>query len=86
MYTIGEKRSPSFKDLYFTKSDIIFSEQNQYTTLKFKCDKTDTNYTGVLIMLAAMNNATYQVLAFRCNDMTRNQLQDTVSAYINSLL
>lgn len=80
MYTIDEKKSPSFKDLYFIRSDITFSEWDQYVTLRLKCGKIDTNHNGVLIMLAAVNNTTCPVLALRCNDVTRDQSHNTVSA------
>lgn len=72
-YTTGEKKSPSFKDLYFTRSDITFSEQDQYAIFKLKRDKTNINHTGVLIMLAAMNNTIYPILVLLYNNIIRKQ-------------
>lgn len=62
-YIATEKANPSFKDLYFTRSDITFSEQNQYAMLRLKRSKTDTNHTGVLIRLAATKDFTCPVTA-----------------------
>lgn len=64
-YTAGEKASPSFKELHLTRSDITFSERDQYATLRLKRSKTDTNHTGVLIMLAATKYSTCPVTALR---------------------
>ena len=64
-YTTAKKADPSFKNIHLTKSDIIFSEQDKYAMLRLKRSKTDTNHTGVFIMLAATKNLTYLVTALR---------------------
>lgn len=62
-YTAVEKNKPSFKDPYFTRADITFSEQDQYAMLRLKQSKTDTSHIGNLIMLAATRNFTCPVTA-----------------------
>lgn len=65
-YTDPKKRADSFKDLHLICSDITFSENDQYATLRrLKRSKTDTNHIGVLIMLAATNQPTCPVTALR---------------------
>lgn len=64
-YTVAEKNRPSFKDLHLTRSDITFSENDQYATLRLKRSKTDTNHSGVLIMLAATNSFSCPARALR---------------------
>lgn len=64
-YTEPEKRADSFKDLHLTRSDITFSENDQYATWRLKRSKTDINHTGVLIMLATTNQPTCPVTALR---------------------
>lgn len=64
-YTVAEKTHPSFKDLHLTRSDITFSENDQYATLRLKRSKTDTNHSGVLIMLAVTNFFSCPVKALR---------------------
>lgn len=44
-YTQTERKSVSFKDLHLTRSDVTFSEQDQYATLRLKRRKTDVNHT-----------------------------------------
>lgn len=64
-YTEGKKLSDSFQELHLTRSDIIFSENNQYATLRLKQSKTDANYTGMLIMLTATNSSCCPMQALR---------------------
>lgn len=44
-------------------TDVTFSEQDQYATLRLKRSKTDVNHAGVLIMIAATNHSTCPVTA-----------------------
>lgn len=62
-YTAARKVTTLFKDLHLTRSGVTFSEK--YATLRLKRSKTNTNHTGVLIMLAATNNSTCPVIALR---------------------
>lgn len=64
-YTDGEKMGDSFQELHLTRSDIIFSENDQYATLRLKRSKTDANHTGILIMLAAKTSLCCPVQALR---------------------
>ena len=64
-YITVKKADPFFKNIHLTKLDIIFSEQDQYAMLRLKCRKTNTNHTGVLIMLAATKNFTCPVTFLR---------------------
>lgn len=64
-YTEQEKQSPSFKDLHLIRSDITFSESDQYAILRLKRSKTDAKHTGVLIMLAATNSPCCPVQTLR---------------------
>lgn len=60
-YSDSDKKNPSFKDLFLTRSDVKISENNQYATLRLKRSKTDLNHTGVLIVLAATRTETCPV-------------------------
>lgn len=42
-YTETERGQVSFKDFHLTRSNITFSENDQYATLRLKRSKTDTN-------------------------------------------
>lgn len=64
-YTHAEKIHSSFRDLHLTRSDITFSEHDQYVTLRLKKSKTDVNHTGALIMLAKTQDPTCPVTALR---------------------
>lgn len=63
-YIAVDKNASLFKDLYLIRSDITFLKKNQYTMLKFKCSKIDTNYIRVFIMLTIIKNSTWPVIAF----------------------
>lgn len=65
-YTEAEKQSAFFKDLHLIRSDVTFSESDQYATLRLKQSKTDVHHTGVLIMLAATNSLCCLVHALCC--------------------
>lgn len=45
------------------KSDVTFLESDKYTTLRLKWSKTDINYIRVFIMLIAIKDFTYLVIA-----------------------
>lgn len=64
-YTATEAKKTSFKDTKVTRSDISFSEGDQYAILRLKRSKTDTEHTGVQIVLAAMGEKTCPVNALR---------------------
>ena len=63
IYTIGKKTNIFFKNLYFKKLDIIFSERDQYAISKLKCSKININHTKVLIILTLIKNLIYLVIA-----------------------
>lgn len=62
-YTENELKKASFLDTTITRSDLSFSEENQYEMLRVKQSKTDTRHTGVRIILAATDEKTYPVAA-----------------------
>ena len=64
-YTTAKKADPFFKNIYLTRSDINFSEQDPYGILRLKRSKTDTNHTRVFIMLAATKNLTCPITTLR---------------------
>lgn len=64
-YTATEAKKTSFKDTKVTRSDISFSEGDQYAILRLKRSKTDTEHTGVQIVLAATGEKTCPVNALR---------------------
>lgn len=64
-YTATEAKKASFKDKKVTRSDISFSEGDQYAILRLKRSKTDTEHTGVQIVLAATGEKTCPVNALR---------------------
>lgn len=53
MYTGTEFKKASFSSTKVTRSDISFAKGNQYAVLRLKQSKTDTEHTGVQIILAA---------------------------------
>lgn len=65
IYTTTKKTSLSFKHLYLTKSNVIFSEQDQYVIFRLKCSKVGTNHTRMLIMQATVRDSTCSIIALR---------------------
>lgn len=55
-YIVAEKTATFSQSLYLIKSDIIFSEQNQYPIFRLKCSKIKSYHIRVLIMLASIKN------------------------------
>lgn len=64
-YTETEVKKPSFIQTRLTRSDISFAEGNQYATLRLKRSKTDTEHTGVQIILAASHDTACPVSALK---------------------
>lgn len=62
-YTGTELKKASFSRTKVTKSDVSFVEGNQYAILRLKQSKTDTEHTGVQIVLAATGEKTCPVAA-----------------------
>lgn len=62
-YTSTELKKASFARTQVTRSDVSFAEGNQYTVLRLKQSKTDTEHTGVQIVLAATGEKTCPVAA-----------------------
>ena len=49
----------------FTRSDITFSQDDQYVILRLKRSKTNTKHTGIEIIIAAIHDSTCLVTALR---------------------
>jgi hypothetical protein len=64
-YTTAEAKKPSFARTKVTRGDVSFAEFDQYATIRLKRSKTDTDHSGVQIILAATNEDTCPVLALR---------------------
>lgn len=52
-YSLADLKKGNFQNTKLTRSDIVFSEDYQYATLRLKSSKTDVNHSGVEIVLAA---------------------------------
>ena len=76
-YTVADRKKTSFQRLKPTRGDISFAENDQYATLRLKRSKTDTNHSGVQIVLAATNESTCPVTALR--RLFRNDPQPSTS-------
>lgn len=59
------KNRKLFSATKLTRSDITFSQDDQYVVLRLKRSKTDVKHTGVEIIIAATNDATCPVSALR---------------------
>ncbi len=64
-YTAAEAKKATFAEIGLTRSDISFEEWDQYSILRLKRSRTDTEYTGVQIILAATGEPTCPVAALR---------------------
>ncbi len=64
-YTAAEAKKAMFAETSLTKSDIFFAEGDQYAILRLKPSKTDTEHTGVQIILAATGEHTCPVAALK---------------------
>lgn len=64
-YTHAERNKSSFASTSTTRSDVFFSENDQYAILRLKRSKTDINHTGVQIVLAATGEPTCPVASLR---------------------
>jgi integrase len=64
-YDLPPSRDPTFTATKVTRSDITFAVNDQYAILRLKRSKTDRDYTGVEVVLAAINEPTCPVRALR---------------------
>jgi hypothetical protein len=64
-YNIPPSRDPTFTATKITRSDITFAVNDQYAILRLKRSKTDRDYTGVEVVLAATKELTCPVRALR---------------------
>ncbi len=64
-YTAGEAKKATFAEKDLKWSGISFAEGDQYAILRLKRSKTDTEHTGVQIILAATGEPTCPVAALR---------------------
>ncbi len=64
-YTAAEAKKATFAETGLTRSDISFAEEDQYAILQLKQSKTDTEHTGLQIILAATGEPTCPVAALR---------------------
>ncbi len=64
-YTAAEAKKATFAETGLTRSDISFAEGDQYAILRLKRSKTDTEQTGVQIILAATGESICSVAALR---------------------
>lgn len=56
-YTAADAKKATFSKTGLTRSEISFAESDQYAILCIKRSKTDTEHTGVQIILAATEHA-----------------------------
>lgn len=64
-YTAAEVKKDTFTETDLTRSDISFSENDQYAILYMKQSKTNIKHTGVLIILTALGESTCAVAELR---------------------
>ncbi len=64
-YTAAETKKATFAERGLIRSDISFAEAGQYAILRLKRSKTDTEHTGLEIILAATGEPTCPVSALR---------------------
>ncbi len=58
-YTAAEANKATFAETGLTSSDISFEEGDRYAILRLKRSKTDTEHTGVQILLAVTGQPKY---------------------------
>ncbi len=73
--TAAEVKKTTFAETGLMRSDIFFAEGDQYAIQRLKRSQTDTEYTGVQIILAATGERICPIAALR-----RLFIQDTRSA------
>lgn len=64
-YTVAEAKKATFAETGLTRSDISLAKGDQYAILRLKRSKTDTEHTGMQIILAATGERTCPVVALR---------------------
>ncbi len=64
-YTEAEAKKATFAETGLTRSDISFSKGDQYAILRLKRSNTDTENTGVQIILGATSKPTCPVAALK---------------------
>lgn len=62
-YTAMEVKKAMFAETSFTRSDISFAKGDQYAILHLKRSKTNTEHTGVQIILKVTCKQTCSVIA-----------------------
>ncbi len=79
-YTASElKKKSTFVETHVTRSNISFTEGDQYAVFRLKRSKTDVDYSGVQIILAATGEST-------CPIATLQKLFQTDPQPANTLL
>lgn len=64
-YTTAEAKKTTFAETSLTRSDISFAKGDQYTIIRLKRSKTDTEHTRVQIILAVTSKQTCPVTGLR---------------------
>ena len=64
-YTAAEAKKATFAETGITRSDISFAEGDKYAILRLKQSKTDTEHTGMQMILAAIGQRKCPVAALR---------------------
>ena len=65
IYTSAEAKKATFSKTGLIRSNISFAGGDQYVILRLKRSKTNTEHTGVQIILAATNNRTCFITSLR---------------------
>lgn len=65
IYTVAKAKKITFVNINLIWSDILFMEGDQYAILSLKWSKTDTEYTGMQIILVATGERTCPVAALK---------------------
>ncbi len=64
-YTAAEAKKATFAETGITRSDISFAEGDKYAILRLKQSKTDTEHTGMQMILAAIGQRKCPIAALR---------------------
>lgn len=64
-YTTAEAKKTTFAEIGLIRSDISFAEGDQFTIIRLKRSKTDTEHTEVQIILVATSEQTCPVAGLR---------------------
>lgn len=55
-YTVAKAKKATFAEINLTRSDISFTQNNQYAILRLKKSKTDKKHIGVQIILIVLGD------------------------------